>query len=205
MSMENEISKNVISSFAYAVQHAYDRKSNDYLPVLSKLRRCAGMTPSDNIDAWSVVIASISHTINKHNNENPDDKWHEFMPNDKNGSAVMTKMERSLIIVFCMYAIQYSAKNRNPYDADTAFGSALARYVNMNPNRSNWMDRILDSLCSSHDLDSASYYLRQIASNVNIGFNYGDFVNNLILFQYDDNRRNVLMRWIRDYHRNLKI
>lgn len=127
------------------------------------------------------------------------------MPNDKNGSAVMTKMERSLIIVFCMYAIQYSAKNRNPYDADTAFGSALARYVNMNPNRSNWMNRILDSLCNSHDLDSASYYLRQIASNVNIGFNYGDFVNNLILFQYDDNRRNVLMRWIRDYHRNLKI
>ena len=34
MSTENIIAANTISSFAYAVQHAYDRKSNDYLPVL---------------------------------------------------------------------------------------------------------------------------------------------------------------------------
>lgn len=205
MSMDAEIAKNAISSFAYAVQHAYDRKSNDYLPVLSKLRHCAGMNPSDNIYAWRVVIDRISHVVNKHNNDNSDDKWYAYEPNDENGSAIMTKTERALIIAFCMYAVQYSPKNRKPYNNDTTFGTALAQYVNMNPNRSNWMDRVLDSLCNVHDLDSASYYLRQIAANVNIGFNYGDFANNLIAFQYDDSRRNVLMRWIRDYHMDLKI
>lgn len=205
MSTENTIAANTISSFAKAVQKAYDRKSNDYLPVLAKLRNCAGLNPSDNVEAWSIVIDSISHTVNKHNNDDSDDKWHVSAPNDENGSAIMTKTERALIIAFSMYAIQSSPKNRKPHDDETEFGVALARYVNSNQNRANWMDGILDSLCNAHDLDSASYYLRQIASNVNIGFNYGDFVKNLITFQYDDNRRGVLMRWIRDYHMNLKI
>lgn len=201
MSTENTIAANTISSFAYAVQNAYDKKINDYLPVLAKLRNCAGLNPSDNVEAWRIVIDIISHTVNKHNN----DAWPVYAPNDENGSAIMTKTERALIIAFSMYAIQYSPKNRKPHDAETEFGVALARYVHSNQNRANWMDGILDSLCNAHDLDSTSYYLRQIASNVNIGFNYGDFVKNLITFQYDDNRRGVLMRWIRDYHMNLKI
>lgn len=205
MSTENTIAANTISSFAHDVQNAYDKKINDYLPVLAKLRNCTGLNPSDNVEAWSIVIDRISHTVNKHNNDDSDDKWHVDAPNDENGSAIMTKTERALIIAFSMYAIQYSPKNRKPHDDETEFGVALARYVNSNQNRANWMNGILDSLCNAHDLDSASYYLRQIASNVNIGFNYGNFVKNLITFQYDDNRRGVLMRWIRDYHMNLKI
>jgi len=85
-----------------------------------------------------------------------------------------------------------------------SFGAAVKQLVSANQDNKNAVTRRLDQVLTSKDLTELAIHARALIGQMKqagIHLDYGMFAKDLFWFQQPDYRRNVILKWGKDYYR----
>lgn len=175
-------------------------------------RRIAALMNSRNDSAVRAKLANLRRGIGKPPGAMPElwDMTLEDMPAELySNNGVPTYAERAVYSALTLFALhqQGSDVKKKPMSVEGSFlGEAVRRLVRPDEDETR-IKRRFNSAVTADGIDELTYYLRgliQLLKNGGIPLDYPALAAELYLFQFEDARNSVRLRWGQDFYRRNK-
>ena len=156
------------------------------------------------------LLASLRHGVGKVPGEDPA-LWGLFLEDAPDGlygeanfSGEPTKEEWAVYIALTLFAVHSQGSSATAQCDGVSIGKAAARL--MKENTDGERDRVLRRFApvvTADDMTGLAYYLRtliQLMKSEGISLDYAKLAGDLYDFQFDNSRKNVRLRWGRDFY-----
>lgn len=191
MSRRTEIIQFMNKKLAYinAVSESGEGKA-----MFASLRKGAGRIPGESPELFGVLLTDMPE---------------EFLSE----SGTPTKEEWACYTALTLYAMHQQGNNPKIWCANTkksmSIGAALAKYAALaaDGNAYKRMALKLQALSSSKDMAEFSWHLKSIINLLKtrgVQLNYADFAGDIFLYQIEERRSGLFLKWGQDFYRREK-
>lgn len=168
--------------------------------VLAKLRSYSGLRKplETSQELWPMVLEWMATAISRHSLEDNENQWKLPSKHNENGQAIPTITEKAIAATMIVYSRQSGSKNRRPHDYHVRFGEALSMSTDKDDTG---MANARKSLFSATASEELFHQLEQLATRLNVGYNYADLADDLVIFQTGiKGRSSVIGKWSREFY-----
>lgn len=131
-------------------------------------------------------------------------------------SEKMQQAEKAVYTAITLYAFHQQGNNEfvgknsseqgeiGEKNFKKSFGAAVKQLVSANQENKNAITRRLDQVLTAQDLTELAIHARTLVGQMKqsgVHLDYGMFAKDLFWFQQPDYRRNVVLKWGKDYYR----
>jgi CRISPR system Cascade subunit CasB len=155
----------------------------------ARLRRGAGKTPGELPELWGEFLNSMPESMHGKNG-------------DKNGEP--SREEWAVYLSLTMFAIHQQGKSENVHSEGIGIGSAAAMLLEKDTDEER--ERVLrrfGPVVTAKDMPELAHHLRcliQLMSSKNIKLDYAMLADDIYTFQFYDRRKNVQLKWGREFY-----
>jgi CRISPR system Cascade subunit CasB len=153
--------------------------------TLARLRRGVGKKIEEFPDAWDIMLCDLDERLLS-----------------KNGSASFA--EKAIFTTFTLYALHQQGKFPEKMNSgNDSFGAAVGKLVIPNRNEEA-IKRRFDAVITSKDYTELSWHAKgliQLLKANSVPMNYAKFATDLYIFQQQEQKNKVRLRWGEDFYR----
>ncbi len=178
--------KKIISDYVGYKISLLDADSPWSKAELAKLRRCVGKDIRESQDTWEIILDGIPE---------------ELMGRPADGFEP-SAAECAVHTTLTLYALHMQGRTRTANSEERSFASAIAATID--GTNDEGVRRRFASMITATDLNEMTYHARSLIqimrTKENICFDYRSFAKDLYSYQFPEGKRNVLIRWGRDFY-----
>ena len=152
---------------------------------LARLRRGAGKTPGELPELWGEFLNSMPDDLKSCNDEPSYAEW-------------------AVYLSLTMFAIHQQGKSENVHSEGIGLGRAAAMLLEKDTDEER--ERVLrrfGPVVTAKDMPELAHHLRcliQLMSSKNIKLDYAMLADDIYTFQFYDRRKNVQLKWGREFY-----
>ena len=155
---------------------------------LAILRRGLGKEIEEYAEAWEFIYTDFPNELT-----------------GKNGGV--SEAERAIYAALTLFAMHQQALDHSVHNKEMKFGEATASIISIKKENESAVTRRFNSLITSDGFSELTNHLRNMihlikSTDSTIGFDYEEFASDLFFFQLPDSKKNIKIRWGKQFYRN---
>ena len=155
---------------------------------LAILRRGLGKEMEEYADAWEFIYRDFPDELTGKNDN-------------------ISEAERATYTTLTLFAMHQQALEQSVHNKEMKFGEAMASIISNKKENESAVTRRFNSLITSDGFSELTNHLRNMihlikSTDSTIGFDYEQFASDLFFFQLPNFKKNVKIRWGKQFYRN---